>query len=301
MNISQLTKDLDSLTLKLKRFSTGKELNILHDLITALHTVSAARSLKKTQTPLMIGLSIAFIGANTTESADGFVPPSLDLLIQKISAGLIDTMLPESNPGIKQFLPLLLKTALIGAITLTMLGMKDSEDLLLFDLRLHMAVSAGVLNQIYLAIVQACGGTKKTENIASDLLSLITVLLMIQVVAADNKKAVITIIEGFRTRLNKWLDVLNQFISEELAEKRLTNEELNTISSLIQEGKIAIENSNYEGFIQIIEDAQALLGTERSLGKECIESFTEFVDTFDRYIIKGENVSTEQNVGIVQA
>lgn len=285
-----VAKRLESLNTQLNRTYLGDELQILKPMLAALTLVAAAATLNPGTSPLLIGLSAANIGIEKGVEAGGALPPLLTQLRDKLSNGL-SPLLPNASVGSQQLLPLLLTTGLLSTVAFTQLfHPKDTKSALPLTLALHMAISSGIVSGVSSGIVQACGADTKTKTDASNMVACSAVLLMILAAAPDNRSTAVSLTASFHPYLSKLLDNFGSLT------------EPNALAVSVQQARIALQQHDYEGFVQTILDASNLLQASddpETVVRKQMNTFKDFISTVQNALmVKQEQL--DNPTGIIQ-
>lgn len=293
--LSQLAKELDQLQTQTQGRFLGDNLQTLGPMLWVLNTITAASALNTAAPALLLGLTVASLDLNKT-----LLPSSLNGLSTFVSELLLTTALPLADTGSRHLLPLLLNVLLGGAAALALRANPDG--LLGLDLGMRLGVTSGVLQGICLGILQACGTDGSMQKTGVELLAGTVILTMLNVLASQNKKAAEHLAESLRQPLTACLQHLTQMMSDP-ALNLPNNVDKNALNVLFQQGELALENGDFEVFVDILL-ASTPKRTEgeiqRSQLKKEFKKFDDFVKILWLYTTGSEGNETAHNTGILQ-
>lgn len=298
-----LAKNLDILNTQLNRIYLGDDLQILKPMVGALNLVTAASTLDTGAAPLLIGLSVANIGIDKGIEGGGALPPLLAQMRDKISEGLLASLLPNASIGSRQLLPLLVTTALVSTVAFMQMAYPDqSKGIFPLELALHMAITSGVVSSVSTGVVQASGANTKTEALASDILACAAVLLMIHTAAPDNRSTAVSLNASLQPYLSRMLDRIEQFTSDTIKAQGSQNPELRALAVFAQQAKMALQAQDHEGLEQTTLDASSLLKAsddQESVVRQQMNDFKNFIATvWNALVVKQEQL--DNPTGIIQ-
>ncbi len=292
--LSDLAAELDSMQAQ-SRFS-GDALQAQDPMLWAMDLIVAASGLQTAAPALLLGLSVASLDVDKT-----LLPASLTSSTSLVSEALLATLLPLADTGSSHLLPLLLNALFGGA---TALGSMASPDGVLgLDLGLNLGASAGVIRGICLGIAQACGANETTEATAADLLSGGVIAAALRALGLQNPSAAAGLVESLRDPLMQWLGHLEQFVTDPKLANIFSEEDINALNVVIQQGRLALENMDFNVFLDALSHmapAHIEEELEAEKQKEEFRKFDEFVKILWRYTSEPGGNETSHSTGILQ-
>lgn len=260
---ANLAKDLEILLQRLNNVSIGDDMQVIRPLTAVMILIAAAAAMENGAAPALLGTSLSSIGLQAPASPMGVMPSSIMRLIKNLSGALLATLDPRSDPGSRSLLPNLISAMWMGGMAASQLSRDKYFDL---DLALRLMNGAGLIKGVSKAIAEIVGISAKDLPIAADIISCSTLLTLIKTVAHDNKSAAISLIRSLSEPLKESLNNISQFITGQLHDLGITDDLANSISVLVKQLKMALDEDNPESFL----DTLHAVGTEES-GFEILE------------------------------
>lgn len=234
----------------------SQDLQILSPLLITLTAITSAFTLGVGSPSLFLGLMIAGIGLNSSESEAGVVGESLE----KIVNTLIDALIPDGGIGDRTFLTMLTTISLISLIAFGQVigdvGIGsysnvegDDGERFSLDLLLHMGVNLSLIHDLFAHITTASGLTGENHTIGTESLAVTAMLLTILGAAETNNHTAEELLISLRPQLMSSLETLEGLAGE--------NQEL---ALFLQQAGMALEEENITGFVETLNSALALIG-----------------------------------------
>lgn len=295
---SHLTKINESFEIA----NLGGSLQILLSTMHAMTAVASSLSLFTTGAgSLFLGLTIASIGIKTDDSQTGILGNSLGHVFETLSNGLISSLIPNATAAGSRLLEMSLTTgftALIGLAALVItpgIGVFPGKDLITvkssrffaFELALLLLNSSGVLRGLITPFLQASGANDKSINTANHILSQLANLLLISAGTRDGRQNPAYLCESISKYLEKGIsashDAINatginqEILGEEILDQNegASKQKIDATNVALQQAQIALNEKNYEGFIDSFVNMLEDLGTTS-------EDFFKDIDTINK-------------------
>lgn len=271
--LSQRSDRLSALHKSMERKSAGADLQILKPLLKAMESTTAALSLPNVgSAPLFLGLSAATIGIYSDESAAGIIGPGLAKVIQALSDGVLDTVIPNIGGGGKKFLTMLCLASYsfitclasqtashgVGQFPSTL----EAADLKLarffaFELSLKLINSSSALKEAFAVFIKACGGDKEAQRIGASIFAGVAQLLIILVGSKEMQKPANYLVAEERIYLKQGVLAAAEAVAKSESEGTINP----TVAVAVNQLRIALENNNELAFMEALNDLLEDLNT----------------------------------------
>lgn len=234
----------------------SQDLRILSPLLKTLTAITSAFSLGIGSPSLFLGLMIAGVGFNSSESEAGIVGESLEKMVNT----LIGAIIPDGRVGDRTMLTLLTTTSLIALIAFAQvigdvgigryptLDRADGERFSL-DLLLHLGSNLGLIHDLFAHVATASGLTGNDHTIATESLATTAMLLIILGAAETDHHTAEELLTSLRPHLLSSTETLEGFA-----------EDIPELGLFLQQAKMALEEDNIAGFVEALGSALALIG-----------------------------------------
>lgn len=290
-------EEIEKLYEQIRRVSLGDELKVLQATLFVLGIASALKELNSETRPVLVALSAVAIGINYKESATGLLPEGLIKLANATAQGLVESVSKKENGGSRRLLALFLQLVFAIVMIVPVMVIENEDDLLSFDLMLQMLLTAKVFETIGQKVVEACGATQNQKE-ASELITLLSLLLTIYSVSRIKRSMIEGFIESVSTYLKGLLENTSSFVNEMIREGNVENPLAKDANVAIQQGLLALEKSEYETFFEVIRGLIAKLELEET----DLEGYDARLKTFARLMKKvfASHESVTAETGIMQ-
>lgn len=285
---ARLASNLNGINASFEITNLGGSLQILHSTMHAMTAVADSLSLFKTGSgSLFLGLTLSSIGLKTADSEAGIIGNSLGKVFETLANGLMTSLIPNATTAGSRLLEMSLTTGFTSLIGLAALAInpgfgvfpgKDpitvkSSRFFAFELALLLLNSSGILKSLITPSLQASGASDKTITTANDILSQFANLLLISAGTRDGRQNPAYLCESTHKYLEKGIsasqDVINGTgINQEILDQEFQNREdaatkqkTDAANVALQQAQIALNEKNYEGFIDSFVNMLEELGT----------------------------------------
>jgi hypothetical protein len=189
--LKEISKDIQRLQKVYANTASGNELQMIGPMLQAMTITGAGLSIKTGVAPLFLSLCIASSGVGA-ENGLGFVGKDLNLAIDKMVEALLSPNIwkepasGESELLLKKIITALWIGTISGAHLIVKQGLgknsKENDEAFVFscELALTMIASSNILRSTIHELLIACGANEKAQEIATDVLTLATFLLLIK-------------------------------------------------------------------------------------------------------------------------
>lgn len=309
--LTDLSDQAQTLLNDFQRLDHGKDLQILSPMMETMAAVASALSLTPASPTLFLGLKMATMGLFSSDSASGLFGSELAALIKALQSGQGAALLKKVGMAKLQMLLMSLLGTIGGAGTLAALlsefgigrfpARNEGDEIAgrRFGLQLMMTLlaSSGVMKQIYAIIAQVCGGDEKAQEMLSDNMELVSLLLMTLTETKGSPENASSMLETLKPFLETKCDKSKAFMESALAEGDLDGEKAKSVDIALLKAKMALSKDDQKGLLGACSGALEQIGSTPEDLKGDLDEFKEFAQLL-KQTLSAE--TTEQNAMITQ-
>jgi hypothetical protein len=300
--LANIATHLNTLSRQLQAKTVGDDLQILKPMVEVMSLVTAASVMETGSPYLLLGLHTAGTGINQADSSLGIMPKILGNLRDNISAVLSDGLLPKADAGSKRLLPLLVTASFAAAVGFMDLANPEiAKEGFPLQLAVNFASHSGALQALGKGVVRACGADDKSQDVAGHILTSTAALLMIHAAQAKNGKLAVPLLETLRPDLISSFKAIEDYAMEAMQQGK-GNLEATAATILIQQGRVALENGDYDTALQVFLDASKVMQGDEDVDNS--KALTTFYDSIARVspsgLSQGDAKFSEALTGITQ-
>ncbi len=255
-----------------QKVNHGKDLQIMSPMMESMAAVAAALSLTPASPTLFLGLKLATMGLYSSDSESGLFGSELAAVIKALQSGQGAALLKKVGMAKLQMLLMTLLGTIGGAGTLAALlsefgigrfPARNEGDQIAgrrfgLQLMLSLIASTGVMKQIYAIIAQVCGGSDKAQEIFSDNMELVSLLLMALTATKGSPENAGSLIESLKPHLEAKFEKCRAFFETLLAEGDLDASTIKGVDISLSQAQIALGKSEIKGLLDAISGALEL-------------------------------------------
>lgn len=288
--LTTLADQAQTLLNDFQRLDHGKDLQILSPMLESMAAVAAALSLTPASPTLFMGLKLATMGLYASDSASGLFGSELAAIIKALQSGQGAALLKKVGMAKLQMLLMSLLGSIGGATTLAALlsefgigrfPARNEGDQIAgrrfgSELMMQLLASSGIIKQIYAEIAKVCGGDAKTENILSDNMELVSMLLMSLTEAKGAPENAGRMLESLKPYLEGKFEKSKAFVEGAMETGDLDGENAKGVSIALLQAKMALAKDDTKGLFAAGNGALELVNSSPELLKEDLDEFKEF-------------------------
>ena len=114
---------------------------------------------------------------------------------------------------------------------------------------MQLVASSGLFKKIYSAIAQVCGGDEKAQDILSDTMETITLLMMALGEAKGSSKNAAGLLEALKPHLEKKFEGSTNFMQTILEDAGSDDGQAKGMEIALQQARIALTKDDYSGLL----------------------------------------------------
>lgn len=281
-------KSLDRRLGTLEAIETGDQFYVLKPMLRASLLTSTAKLAGPGKGALLFALTVATSGSKSS--------PSFEQMIAIFTKAL-RPLFPQANLGQRDLLPLLLKSLMLGAGTLTQILIPKGTSPLTVNLLIQFVHQTKLIQQLAEGVAKACGSDQKTCGLATKLLAGMILLLIVQTGSRGNLKVVSKLLENLRADLIQLLEGPSDFLAEALQEDSEARRGVVQLQTFIE----ALRQEDLEAALAVANSFQQALwndGEEHDFAKEIFVEFEELSQLLSGKEMKIEGEDAEKQAYI---
>jgi|GEM_PF-3405908 len=262
------------------RIAIGDELQMTEPFLEAMTLVSAAKTLKQGSSSLFLGQCFATVGIDSETSTSGFVGPVINRLVDLLSEALLSELIFTKKPtiGNAMLLKRIVKGTLIFSVGFGKVlnlkikqGAENESSKISIRLTLLLVASSSILKKTFKELMRSCGGDEKASNMGSEILSLVS-LLLVGFRAQGESRDFSALIEVLNSYFKRSLEKIDELISIGFAEHKVDPVRASAIHAAITQANLSLNQKNSEDFLQALRSAlEAIEISNADFDKDILE------------------------------
>jgi|LakMenEpi03Aug12_release.lakeMendotaPanAssembly.Ray.scaffolds.fasta_scaffold18802_6 hypothetical protein len=296
-------KMLDGIAAKANALTTlygqvfhGDDMQLLGPLFESMALIANALALTPTSPSLFFGLKLASMGLFSKESSLGLLGDKFEALLKAITNGTLSAMMNKVGIAKQLMLLMSLLGLTTGAMTLAGLiaefgigrypqeneGDEREGHVFTFQMLLELLASSGMIAEAYKIAVEACGGLEKAQELISEAMELVSLLLMALTGTKGNPKSAGILLEGIKGHLGEKIDKLEKFVLKMIYNGVENPAQAKGLDIALKQAKIAVDEGNFEGLIEACGTALDLLHVSTEELQSEVQDIKEFSKLLNR-------------------
>lgn len=168
-----------------------------------------------------------------------------------------------------------------------------------FELLMHLTTQLELLKQTFQHIACACGADTHTQQVTAEALALIGLITVIQATSSGNTDYALTLMEGLKPSLLHGITQMEELINTRIVAGNIRGEQVEGLNLYLQQAKIALNEDNFDAFIDAYEGAFDLIGVTSEAINGDLEKIHNFAKTLWNVVGSEEDINTI--TGLTQA
>jgi hypothetical protein len=288
---------------------------MLGPVIDSLALITNSFALKENgAAPLFLGMNLARIASESSQSKAGFLGPTLSETFKEISRAILVSTHPKADSSSKEFFESLITISLglvaMGGLLLNDLSKellpksdKDYRSTINFftDLAVTLLFSTTFFFDTFKMIAAAVGIPENKQKEASEIGTLIAKINFIQAAAYDNPNLMDYLLENSQKSILESLNKVSNFIGESVTQGILEGTSADLMNVQIQQAKMALERDDKRGFEDAFHEALILINSDPENLKKDMQKLYEFTSFFKEIFIAGMNEQKSSQTEVYQS
>jgi len=170
-----------------------------------------------------------------------------------------------------------------------------------FELMLQMLVSSEMIQDTYTALFEACGAVKEKEKAAVDMMTLVTLLLILETAAECGNLNRELLFEGMQENLTKKIALTANFLDNAIASGTFDTTKVIDLNIALQQAKLRLEENDIGSFREACQEALKTIGIDKSQWSKELQQVEKYTNRLSSLL--GEQAQSDINTmtGFFQA
>lgn len=170
-----------------------------------------------------------------------------------------------------------------------------------YTLLLQLATESNVVQEILRTIGASTGLNAALQEVLMEGMELFGILVAVKIASMKEMNYGITLIDQFQEEILRGIVKAQQILLEAQQKEMLAGSIPNGVALFLQQGKMALEKGDFEGFYQTYQGALGILGITDEQFSQDLESIREFAERLVYACTEGRDDLTNTMTGISQA